>query len=518
MLDTASDRGVKTSSYSNLPTHEKLKKYMRVVLYPWQVDFIKDPSILKLLLKSRQAGGSYVCAFDDANTAILSRPRHIVQVSASQKQANELGKKTLEQLVGLEEMVYGEIAKPLKTLTEKIIIGRDIDKPQTCTEIHMLSSSSTASRGFTGYFTMDEAAIFQQAKQMFTALQGLLARGYRGKVSSTPFGDTGLFYDLISRHSACPLCGVYSAVVVWDTPSRQYICHECKDKRGKAKKSDTISTLHKVDIHKAVGQGMSDINGYRIDINRIRAVCLDEETFQQEYECQFLSDEGALFSPELCISCCRKEIPHHIERLAERGMMELEPWPQRGLTVAGIDLGRVRDRTVVFILRQDDDGHYYKEVMEVMKNTEFSVQAARVRQLLDAAKFTRVCVDRGGLGRQFAEDLTRHYGSSKVIEFDFTRESKIDLMHTLKRKMQAGFLHLGEIGDIDTRDLINDLRSIKRIITPARHMTYDAPADDKGHADRAWALALAVTAGEMSGYFTAPTMAGSQEAAAVLGL
>jgi len=46
----------------------------------------------------------------------------------------------------------------------------------------------------------------------------------------------------------------------------------------------------------------------------------------------------------------------------------------------------------------------------------------------------------------------------------------------------------------DNREVRADINSVKRFVTPAGNVRFDAEHTDRGHADRFWALALVVNA------------------------
>ena len=72
----------------------------------------------------------------------------------------------------------------------------------------------------------------------------------------------------------------------------------------------------------------------------------------------------------------------------------------------------------------------------------------------------------------------------------FTQGSKEVLATTLYEAFAKGIIRIPE-GD---RELREDLASLRRIVTAAGNVRYDAPTTAEGHADRAWALALALHA------------------------
>lgn len=71
----------------------------------------------------------------------------------------------------------------------------------------------------------------------------------------------------------------------------------------------------------------------------------------------------------------------------------------------------------------------------------------------------------------------------------FTQESKDRMALRVKWALQKGTLVLP-----DHRPLLEQMKSVRRLITPSAHARYEAPRDEHAHADKFWALAMAVEA------------------------
>ena len=87
------------------------------------------------------------------------------------------------------------------------------------------------------------------------------------------------------------------------------------------------------------------------------------------------------------------------------------------------------------------------------------------------------------------ERMQQKYGH-RVEGVSFTLESKEDLATTLYQRFVDSVLRIPRT-DAELRE---DVCSIRREVTSAGNIRYTAPVTDRGHADRAWALALALHA------------------------
>jgi phage FluMu gp28-like protein len=160
-----------------------------------------------------------------------------------------------------------------------------------------------------------------------------------------------------------------------------------------------------------------------------------------------------------------------------------------GTCYAGLDIGRTSDRTELIIVNKDDVGVRWKMYSEGCKRTSWDdierLAAVAFSPRWDCA---RLCVDATGMGVFPAERLQQRFGRHRVEPVVFTAQAKEDLATSL----YTAFVEQTVRIDRDDTLLRDDLCAIRRIITTAGNVRYDAPHTDEGHADKAWALALAL--------------------------
>jgi hypothetical protein len=68
----------------------------------------------------------------------------------------------------------------------------------------------------------------------------------------------------------------------------------------------------------------------------------------------------------------------------------------------GVDVGRERDLTVIWLIEQVGGINFTRRVIEMSKET-FDAQEQALYELLRLPMVRRCCIDQSGLGRQFAE-------------------------------------------------------------------------------------------------------------------
>ena len=110
-----------------------------------------------------------------------------------------------------------------------------------------------------------------------------------------------------------------------------------------------------------------------------------------------------------------------------------------------------------------------------------------------------------------AEHLVQKYGAL-VEPITFTAPLKERLAPMVKMAFEERTVCIP-----DNRDVRADINSVKRFVTLAGNVRFDADHTDRGHADRFWALATVVNAASepMTGHFDdiaglvgSPVMAG----------
>ena len=131
-----------------------------------------------------------------------------------------------------------------------------------------------------------------------------------------------------------------------------------------------------------------------------------------------------------------------------------------------------------------------------MQNAKFSAQEEVLYRLLLLPNLRRCCIDATGLGMQLAERAQERFGTYKVEAVQFTAPVKEELAYPVK----AAFEDLNLRIPFD-RNLQADLRAIKKETTAAGNIRFSADRSKNGHADRFWALALAIhAAGSGNGF------------------
>ncbi len=321
--------------------------------------------------------------------------------------------------------------------------------------IYGLPANPDTARGYSGNVTLDEFAFHQDAAKVYSALYPTITRGYSLEVISTPNGTQGKFYELAKAAGLTEVTGNRAQGTVKPLSPVTYPL------------SPSAWSGHRVDIYEAKRQG------FDVDVAALRAGCDDEETWLQEYCCQFLSDAQNYVPMEMIASCVSEEANSQ------------EPKANAELYL-GVDIGRKRDLTVAWLFEKLGDVLWSRQLL-AMKGQTFDLQERAICDLLDLG-VRRCAVDQSGLGMMLAERLQKKYGA--IVEpVQFTAQVKERLAPMVKQAFEERKVRIP-----DSREVRADINAVKRFVTPAGNIRFDAEFTDKGHADRFWALALALNA------------------------
>lgn len=309
-------------------------------------------------------------------------------------------------------------------------------------------------------------------------------RGYSANVLLTEFAffeSPDATWRAILPSITNPLRGGLKKVRLITTPNGiGNKAHEIWSQNYKVKNAKW--SCHFVDIYTAVADKLP------VDIEELKAAVNDPEGWAQEFECQFLDAQAVLLPYELIATC---ETAEAAAVQPAEFWQTTPPWP----VDIGIDFGRKHDLTVAWSNAALGDVAQTVEVLELAKMSTPD-QIAILRPRIQRAR--RVCVDYTGPGIGMGDYLVKEFHEwkpdghlyGKIELCTFSNPLKVDIFS----KLRMAFEKRGVRVPI-SRAIREDLHSVNRVTTPAGGITYRAPRDAAGHADRCTALALAIRAG-----------------------
>ena len=200
---------------------------------------------------------------------------------------------------------------------------------------------------------------------------------------------------------------------------------------------------------------------------------------------------------------CEKECARLLESIVERKVPKnidelddvLKPISEiKNDMYVGMDIGRKKDLTVIWVLEQMENIFYTRSVIELHK-MPFHKQEEILSEVLSCKKFRRCCPDSTGIGMQLSENAQIKFGKYRVEPIMFTNRIKEELAYALRTHFEDRTIFIPK-----KHEIREDLHSVRRITTTANNIRFDADHSENGHADRFWALALALhAAGNGSG-------------------
>jgi hypothetical protein len=240
----------------------------------------------------------------------------------------------------------------------------------------------------------------------------------------------------------------------------------CKDTRGAARQAGELSTEQRV--KRFAGKNMVE----QFD-------SLLTEDFQQEFEVAYHDETMSFFPYELILPCTDSDLELATDFAALHGL--------NGRLVAGFDVGRQRDRSVLAVFLELPGHSTVRRrcvMLRVYDRVEFSTQKQDLRYFLSTFNVGRFAIDNSLIGMQLAEELSAEF--PQVVRVEFTQQGKELMCTDFKIALQARTVELPR-----DSSLIREIHSIKKSITATGKARFDAERTVEGHADRFWASALA---------------------------
>lgn len=409
----------------------------RAILYPYQRRWLDDQARFKLGMFSRQSGKTYTTTLEIAEDIIRAelekrRVRWVI-LSRGERQARE----AMNEGLKMHLRAWGAAFEACETdfrLSDATTCKALEVSMRHGSRVTALPANPDTARGFSANVFLDEFAFHQDSRKIWAALFPVVSRpGLKLRVVSTPNGKGNKFYDLMTAQ-------------------------------------DDVWSRHTVDIYQAVADGLPR------DIDELRAGCGDPDAWEQEYELHWL-DEASAWLPYELITACEHERAG--DPLGYTG----------GPVYVGVDIGRRHDLFVVWVVEQVGDVLWTREVI-ARRGATFAEQDGILADVFTRYRVLRVCMDQTGMGEKPVEDSQRKHGTSRVEGVLFTAANKLALATVGKQAFEDRHIRI-PMGDDAIRA---DLHKLQKVAGPTGAPRFVADADSGGHADRTWALFLAVGA------------------------
>ena len=418
------------------------------LLLPYQVEWVRDRSPVKVCEKGRRIGLSWAEAYD----AVL----HAGQQDGGNVYYQSYDKTMTRGFIADCGFWCNKLNIGAKMLGEVLVdLGADGDHQAYKIELASgkeILAMTSAPRAFRSkgkpkdWAIVDEAAFVDDLGEVLKAAMAFLMWGGEVHVISTHNGTGNLFNALVS------------------------------DVREGKRKGRLFSFPFRRAVRDGLPNRILGIRGVPITPKAIAAWVTEVRDFYgenaaEELDCVPTDGDGTWLTWDL-IRGAEDE---------RAGQPELHTG---GATYIGVDIARRRHLWIAVALELCGDVLWTRELI-ARRNISFAEQTAIVGELINRYQPVRVAVDQTGMGEKVVEDWVNLHGS--VVEGVLMNSpSQLKLATALKERLEDR--RLRNPSDVDLR---SDLRGVRKVTGPTGNPRLITPDRGDQHSDRFWAYALA---------------------------
>lgn len=407
-----------------------------VPLFAYQRDWFLDRSRFKAAMYARQTGKTFTTTLevvDDCfEAAVTGRRERWVILSRGERQAKE----AIDEGVKRHAQAYGMVFEAAEFEWRGETGGYkalEVTLPGG-SRITALPANPDTARGFSANVFLDEFAFHRDSRTIWKALFPVISAGWKLRVTSTPNGKDNKFYEIMTG-------------------------------------GDPIWSRHVVDIHRAVADGLPR------DVEELRRAIDDEDAWAQEFELKWLDEASAWLSYDL-ISSCEEETA---------GRPELSGG---GVCFVGWDIAVRKDLSVIVVVEKIGDVLWVREMIE-MRRVSLTEQYDVFSDVMRRHLVGRACLDQTGMGEGAVAETKRRHGLDRIEGVLFTGPTKLVLATAGKQAFEDRTIRI-PMGHAALRA---DLHKLRRVASATGAPRFVAERDED-HADRTWALFLAIHAAD----------------------
>ncbi len=325
--------------------------------------------------------------------------------------------------------------------------------------VNCMSSNPKRFRSKGGDVVLDEFDWHEQPGEMLDAAMPVTTWGYDIRALTTRNGEGSEFDGLVKtakKITSGELDPEKDAVLNWG--------------------------YHFTPITVAIEQGLAE-KIYKLDhvdpkarerfLRECRARSRNEDAFNQEYMCIPSATASTLIPYDLYNSCIDADC---LNKYGD------------GNKYLGFDVGREKDLTTFWINEEVGDVLVCRKIIRLRK-APYATQLQVGRDLLADRSIKRACGDATGLGDMLVETLQDEFGTHRVEKVKFTSQSKEHMASLVLGRMEDKRVRVP-----DDPAIRESFHKIRKTITAAGNIRYDAARTEAGHSDEFWAAALSLEA------------------------
>ena len=425
---------------------------------------------------SRQIGKSFTLAAW-AVDRLLTRPGRLVTVlSNSKDNGAEFALKCREvlNLLGVAKENVG------LSMTDDTVEYSDmrfevsIKVKGKTGRIKVLAANPRTARGFSGDLILDEFAFHEDSNAIWEAAEPILSSNpdFLCRIASTGNGTSNMFYRMATE-------GFF--------------------KVSKVRRSDAWR----------MGVKIYDAKTRKpITPDEARAQALDKAAYDQNYECAFSSESGALLTWAMINEATLGRSDEDIYD----GMPDdlLDKLPKDANLYVGMDVAATHDFTVITILNVIGRTLHVPAIIRI-RNARLPAQKAVLRPILADKRVKRAAIDSTGIGLGLVQDMEDEF-RGKVQGVNFATTEPV----TRRIQAEGRKAPTARVTEIMATDLAeahedkrlsypcdaimrDDLRKPHKVTSARGRVSIAAESTQTGHADHFWSLALALRAASTTG-------------------
>jgi phage FluMu gp28-like protein len=379
--------------------------------------------------------------------------------------------------------------------------------------IYVVSSNPNALAGKRGHVKLDEFALHQEQRLLYRVAKPVTQWGGTLSIISTHRGEQTVFNDLIRDVTER---GNRMGWSLHTVPVQKAVEEGLVEKIMQARQKGE----HRIPINEiGISQAQHNIEDRTLNerqklreawLAQVRAECIDEEQWLQEYCCTAADESKAFITFEMVSACeerglrlmtveelegfCGGVLPgrgtdgEEWRDLEQNSSLRLvsDTAAVRGdngpVLYLGLDVARKHDLCVFDVGEKIGDVVWDRLRIE-MRGCRFAEIEETLFRLLQLPQMKRACIDATGLGAQLAERAAERF-EWKVEPITFTAPMKEELAFGLRADFEERRLRI-----VSDAQLVADLRGIKKEVTESGNVRFLGESADS-HCDRFWAKAL----------------------------
>ena len=439
---------------------EFFEKVLKIKPYPYQAEFLLDPSPLKVSRWCRRAGKTTVMSGDDIHFAAHHPNSRIIVTMPKFQQVKEI------YFQG-EGGLHSHLARMDKEIFEKLIDEelQTIIRFRNKSVILAETPEPFTIRGHgPSKISIDELNFIRKDRDLWLSalLPMTLTRTVYINVASTPWNKDSVYFDMCFNKSF----KVFSGNVYEHDPPRYLRTWE--------------------DVLNPKGPLLPS----QVEVMR-EQYAGDPWRWKREMECTFVDDESAFLPSSLIIKCQNEQLQFAAFEDTISGDFFI-----------GWDLGRERDHNAVAVIQKCDDYMQLIHCKQFPLGTPYVTVMAYIKSLCDRWKHVRI-VNYDHTGTKGMDEEIDKAGFPGITGIDFTRPVKHGMAMTLKQLMMTPRESDKSLLPVDARrkfelpfdqDVQAELNIEQWEQSPGSEVyTFSHP--EGSHDDRFWAICMAVYAG-----------------------